>query len=89
MEQFLRISIPMLVSDRGYGVLFSCACLMVFDNTEQTCKITFSCVDQIDFFIITGSFDDIVATYRRMTDRASRMPDWVLGYWQSKERYKD
>jgi len=42
MEQFLRISIPVLVSDRGYGVLFNCACLMVFDNTEQTCKITFS-----------------------------------------------
>ncbi len=85
----MRIPIPMFVSDRGYGVLFNCACLMVFDDTQDVCQITLECVDQLDFYVITGSMDDIVAAYRYLTGTATAMPDWVLGYWQSKERYKD
>ena len=83
----MKIPMPIFVSSRGYGVLFNCACLMIFDDTGSLCRITFECVDQVDFFVITGSMDEIIAGYRRLTGRAAPMPDWVLGYWQSKEKY--
>lgn len=83
----MKIPMPMFVSSLGYGVLFNCACLMVFDDTEEVCRIRFECVDQLDFYVISGSMDDIVAGYRRLTGPVSPMPDWVLGYWQSKEKY--
>lgn len=83
----MKIPMPMFVSSLGYGVLFNCACLMVFDDTEEVCKISFECVDQLDFYVISGSMDDIVAGYRRLTGPVSPMPDWVFGYWQSKEKY--
>ena len=83
----MRIPIPMFVSSNGYGVLFNCASLMVFDDTGKTCKITLECVDQLDFYVIKGSVDEIVAGYRYLTGKASLMPNWVMGYWQSKERY--
>lgn len=83
----MKIPMPFFVSSRGYGVLFNCACLMIFDDTGSQCNITLECVDQVDFFVITGTMDEIIAGYRRLTGRAAPMPDWVLGYWQSKEKY--
>lgn len=83
----MRVPIPMFVSSLGYGVLFNCACLMVFDDTGDVCRITFECADQLDFYVIKGSADEIVAGYRFLTGSAAPMPSWVMGYWQSKEHY--
>ena len=83
----MRSPIPMFVSSAGYAVLFNCACLMIFDDTQDICRITLECVDQLDFFVITGTMDEIIAGYRTLTGRASAMPNWVFGYWQSKEHY--
>lgn len=83
----MKIPMPMFVSSKGYGVLFDCACLMVFDDRKELCELTLECVDQVDFYVITGSFDEIVAGFRELTGRTSKMPPWVFGYWQSKERY--
>jgi len=83
----MKTPMPMFVSSRGYAVLFNCACLMVFDDTSDLCQITLECVDQLDFYVIYGTMDQIIAGYRRLTGTATEMPDWVLGYWQSKEKY--
>ena len=83
----MKTPMPMFVSSKGYAVLFNCACLMVFDDTADLCRITLECVDQLDFYVIRGTMDQIIAGYRRLTGTATKMPDWVLGYWQSKEKY--
>ena len=85
----MKIPVPMFVSSLGYGVLFNCACLMVFDDRAEVCRITLECVDQLDFFVITGTMDEIIASYRELTGRASPLPRWAYGYWQSRERYRD
>ena len=51
----MKIPMPMYVSTRGYGVLFDCACLMIFDDREGKAELTMQCVDQVDYYIITGS----------------------------------
>lgn len=84
----MKIPIPMFVSTKGYAVLFHCGCLMIFDDTGKKCRVTLECVEQLDFFVITGSMDEIVAAYRDLTGRAAELPAWAFGYWQSKERYK-
>lgn len=83
----MKIPMPMYVSTCGYGVLLDCACLMIFDDREGAAKLTLACVDQVDYYVITGSMDQIIAGYRELTGRAAEMPDWVWGYWQSKEKY--
>ena len=85
----MKIPMPMYVSTRGYGVLFDCSCLMVFDDRDGAGKLTLKCVEQVDYYVITGSLDAIIAGYRELTGRASAMPDWVWGYWQSKEKYSN
>ena len=43
---------------------------------------------QIDFwFIGGGSHDNVISGYRTLTGKAQVMPKWVLGFWQSRERY--
>ncbi len=48
----------MFVSNFGYGVLFNCAYLMIFDDTGEVRKITFECVDKLDFYVITGEMSE-------------------------------
>ena len=43
---------------------------------------------QLDFwFIGGGSHDAVIRGYRQLTGKAQVMPKWVLGFWQSRERY--
>ena len=45
--------------------------------------------DQIDYYFIRGSsMDEVIGGYRKITGKATIMPRWSLGYWQSRERYK-
>ena len=43
----------------------------------------------MDYYFIAGkTFDQVISGYRTLTGRASLYPKWVLGFWQSRERYK-
>jgi alpha-D-xyloside xylohydrolase len=42
----------------------------------------------IDYYFIYGpDIDAVVAGYRDLTGRASMLPDWAFGFWQSKNKY--
>ena len=44
---------------------------------------------QLDYYFILGNnIDEVISGYRRLTGKAQIMPEWLLGYWQSRERYK-
>ena len=43
----------------------------------------------MDYYFITGeNMDGVISGYRTLTGKASLYPKWVLGFWQSRERYK-
>ncbi len=39
------------------------------------------------YFICGGDYDGVISGYRKLTGKAQVMPKWVLGFWQSRERY--
>ena len=44
---------------------------------------------QMDWYFVAGDdMDEIIKGYRTLTGKAQIMPKWVMGYWQSRERYK-
>jgi len=44
---------------------------------------------QLDYYFILGNnIDEVISGYRTLTGKAQIMPNWLLGYWQSRERYK-
>jgi alpha-D-xyloside xylohydrolase len=44
---------------------------------------------QVDYYFIYGNnMDEVIGGYRTLTGKASIVPKWALGFWQSRERYK-
>ena len=39
------------------------------------------------YFIAADNYDGVIKGYRQLTGKAQVMPKWVLGFWQSRERY--
>lgn len=44
----------------------------------------------IDYYFIYGekNMDDVISGFRQLTGKASLLPKWAYGFWQSRDRYK-
>lgn len=91
----LKAFVPMLISTRGYGLLFDAGCSMKYEskqsiNIPSTYETTMEMesVNTLDYYFIKGERpEDVVAGYRYLTGAVSMMPRYLFGYIQSKERY--
>ncbi|MDQ6902371.1 MAG: DUF5110 domain-containing protein [Bacteroidota bacterium] len=44
---------------------------------------------QLDYYFIAGkNMDEAISGYRTITGKATIVPKWAMGFWQSRERYK-
>ncbi len=44
---------------------------------------------ELDYYFIHGeNMDKIISGYRQLTGKATILPRWAYGFWQSRERYK-
>ncbi len=45
--------------------------------------------DGIDYYFVYGpSIDEVIAGYRLLTGKATMLPNWAFGLWQSRQRYE-
>ena len=45
--------------------------------------------DGLDYYFVYGpSIDRVISGYRLLTGKATMIPDWVFGLWQSRQRYE-
>lgn len=84
-----QASVPFYVSSRGYGFLWNNPAVgtVAFGNnkTEWYAKST----KKLDYFITAGDTPaEIEEHYADATGHAPRMPEYGLGYWQCKLRYR-
>ncbi|MFZ5941630.1 MAG: TIM-barrel domain-containing protein [Bacteroidota bacterium] len=43
----------------------------------------------LDYYFVCGnSMDEVISGYRTITGKATMLPRWAMGLWQSRERYK-
>lgn len=40
------------------------------------------------YFIYGNNIDEVISGYRTLTGKATLLPSWTFGFWQSRERYK-
>ncbi|MDO5423666.1 MAG: glycoside hydrolase family 31 protein [Eubacteriales bacterium] len=84
----MKIPMPVLLSSKGYAILFDAGCLMTYEEKDNRMTVTFDAVDQIAYYLITGAnFDELIHGIRTLTGKAVMLPRWAFGYVQSKERY--
>ena len=83
------VAIPLLVSSRGYAIMWNTAALTYFDNRFPS-ELTLSSIagKSIDFYFLYGPEpDSIIHEYRNLTGHAPMLPKWAYGFFQSKDRY--
>ncbi|MBN2222334.1 MAG: glycoside hydrolase family 31 protein [Vallitaleaceae bacterium] len=84
-----QASIPFMLSSRGYGFLWNNPAIgsVTFgsNRTEWTAKST----KKLDYYITVGETPaEIEEQYTKATGRVPMMPEYGLGFWQCKLRYK-
>ncbi len=56
---------------------------------EDKMALSAEAAEKIDYYFMWGKdMDEVVSGYRSLTGKASMLPAWALGFWQSRERYK-
>lgn len=82
------IAIPMVVSSKGYGILWDMHSFGILGFRRDGLRAWFEAGKNLDYYFIRGpDLDKVISGYRYLTGRAPLLPKWAFGYWQSKERY--
>ena len=83
-----QASVPFYISNQNYGFLW---------NNPAIGKVTFGkngtewvadSTKEIDYWVVSGSPKKAEEVYTSVTGRAPKMPEYGLGFWQCKLRYK-
>lgn len=83
-----QISIPYLVSNKGYGFLWNNPSVGRAELSLTHTRFTASMAEQIDYVIISkGTIAELVRAYVDFTGHSPEMPYFATGFWQSKLRY--
>lgn len=75
--------------DGGVSYIGLKALSPVAPANQKALTLTSEMGDQIDYYFIRGNnMDEVIGGYRELTGKSQIMPQWAMGYWQSRERYK-
>ncbi len=88
VQRNAEVSIPFLLSSRGYGFLWNNPGIGRVEFAENVTRWTAAAARGIDYFVTTGTPAQILSHYADATGHAPPLPRWASGFWQSKLRYR-
>ncbi len=84
-----EVSIPFLLSSRGYGFLWHHPGTGRAELGESVTRWVSDASAGLDYWVTAGDTPaEIFSNYAGATGHAPIMPDWAAGFWQCKLRYK-
>ena len=83
-----EVSIPFLLSSRGYGLLWNNPAVGRVELGETATRWVADSAQLIDYWVTAGTPAQIAGQYADATGHAPQLPDWAAGFWQSKLRYR-
>ncbi|MBO6602383.1 MAG: glycoside hydrolase family 31 protein [Roseicyclus sp.] len=90
LQQNAHAVIPFVVSSRGYGFLWNNPATGRAEFARNVTRWTAEATGGLDYWITAGdSPAEILRSYIRATGHSPDVPDWVLGFWQCKLRYRN
>jgi alpha-D-xyloside xylohydrolase len=83
------VALPLLVSNKGYALMWNTAALTYVDNRFPLDLVLTSIAGKsIDYYFLYGpEIDAVLHEYRSLTGHAPMLPKWAYGLFQSKDRY--
>ncbi len=84
-----QISIPLLVSSRGYGLLWHNPGMGRVELGRTQTRWVADATRLIDYVVMTGEgYAGILERYADLTGHPPVLPEWAAGFWQCKLRYR-
>ena len=84
-----QISVPFLLSSRGYGFLWNDPSVGMASFAENMTKWHTESTQCIDYWVTCGDTPkDIIRNFSDVTGKPSELPSDLLGLWQCKLRYR-
>ncbi len=82
--------VPVTYSSKGYGFFWNNP---AYGRVELAANGTYwvaEKTDQLDYFVLGGGTPaEVAENYARLTGFPTMMPDWAMGFWQCKLRYRN
>lgn len=84
-----QASVPFFYSSRGYGFLWNNPAVGRATFGKNITMFSSECAHGIDYWITAGDTpSQVMQQYARATGTVPMMPDYAMGFWQSKLRYQ-
>ncbi len=84
-----QVSIPFLVSSRGYGLLWHNPGVGRVELGRTQTRWVAEATRLVDYVVMTGDgYAGILERYADLTGHAPVLPEWAAGFWQCKLRYR-
>ncbi len=84
-----EVSIPFVLSDRGYGLLWNSPAVGRVEFAENATRWQAVAGREIDYWLTAAATPaQILARYADATGHVPELPAWASGFWQSKLRYR-
>ena len=89
--KLMGITMPMVISSKGYGVLFDDFCKSSLYLGEQGIEYNSTTPQPISYYVINGNgkVETVVKNFTWLVGRQELPPLWTLGYITSKYGYRD
>ncbi len=82
------IHISVMVSSKGYGLLWDNYSTSSFSSTATTTTFTSEAGEGVDYYFFYGpTLDRVIAAYRIATGGTPMFPKWAYGLFHSKDKY--
>lgn len=88
LHQNTSITVPFVVTNKGYALLWNCCGTGTADFTEEhTIGFQADWKKSVDYLVFTGTPLEAVQQLWKLTGPGRMLPEWAFGFWQSKMRY--
>lgn len=84
-----KASIPYVYSSLGYGFIWNMPSTGTVELGRNRTRWNSDCAKGMDYVVIGGNPRQVTAELADLTGHAPSMPEWALGFWQSRLRYED
>jgi len=84
-----QVPIPFLLSSRGYGFVWHNPAVGRVELAHNGTRWVAEAARQIDYLVMTGdSWAQLMTRYADVTGYPPMMPEWGVGFWHCKMRYR-
>jgi alpha-D-xyloside xylohydrolase len=84
-----QAAVPFYISSKGYGFLWNNPATGNVTFAENITQWSADCTDKLDYWLTAGDTPkEILRSYADVTGKAPMMPEYGMGFWQCKLRYR-